>query len=374
MGQAFEIIEAEDGRVNELHEVACAEAEMKREQGGFGGNPRPPLSYMTSNATPEALIRDMRDGNGAAAIIVDELDAFLSSMGAYNTSKRGGQAEYARYREMWSGRPISNPRVGSGGASNAIRLYIRKPVLTICGGMLPQITWKLGGVTNGDWARWLPASVPPGTPEIPEIREPQPAIWTDAITKLISHRGIRREWKLKGDAFRLFAEARKRWRKQQYSVPEHVAQGLIKAGDQACRIALVIAESMNPGQRDPEQGRDIPACAMESAIALVDYSMGVWESIPGERSVLAVSSDDRASADAVQRLLEWIQRREPDDTGVRRATKREIQRAKVAGCKTAANVDKMIDEYIGEYPGTRQQVKNARGAPTVYIREPKTGG
>ena len=362
--QAFKLVDAEFKRQMDRYVNEKMQCNGIREQGGFVRDPVPPKPWYVGDSTPEALVTTMNESNGKIAIIADELDAVLSAFGAYSTGKRGSDAERARYREWWSGRPISKVRVGTG------QVYIPEPVLTIFGLLVPEDVWKLGGATNGDWARWLPSSVPPGTPVVPKEKEPVPAGWTEAVSRLMELRGIPREWRLDDDGFRLFEDACKRWREQRYNTPEHVTQALMKADAQACRMATVIAESMNP----IGIGGVIPAGAMQSAIAIVDFSMKVWESIPGERSLLAVSTEARAQLNAVQRLLAWIQRREPDGNGVRKTTKREIMRAKVAGCKTAKEVDEMIDAYVKEYQGTRQHVKNDRGAPTVYIREPVTSG
>lgn len=327
-------------------------------------------TFTGGNQTPEALLRVMKKSGGVFAVVVDELDSFLSSMGAYSTTKRGGDAERARFREMWSGRPISYSRVGQGGASNQVEFNIDEPVLTIFGPLLPADLYKLGGVTNGDWARWLPAYVPPEVPEIPEYCERKPPAWVESVNRLIAHRGHPRYWKIRDEAFREFRAARDRWRREQFDAPEHVAQALMKAGEQACRIALVLAESGWPGQ-----GGDIPARVMRSAIALMDYHIGVWRSLPGERSVLAVRQDERAELNAAARLLQWIQRRPKDADGIRKASRRQIQQARVAGMKTPDDVDRAIGAYTEEYPGTLRLVPNPHGGrPTVYLTEPVTTG
>lgn len=365
---AFQEIDKENERIADENERLRAKYELDRQGDRHMIKPRsiPPLTG--GNETPEALVRLLRKSNGVMAIVVDELDSFLSSMGAYSTSRRGGDADRARFREMWSGRPINYTRVGQGGENNQVEIHIGKPVLTIFGPLLPGDLYKLGGVTNGDWARWLPASVPPEVPKAPQFHEDKPKLWTQTVNELIRLRGKPRKWYLGDDAYQLFTDARDRWVTEQFDSPEHVSQALMKASDQVCRIAMVLAESAYPGR-----GGEIPAKAMASAIALVDYSMDVWRSLPGERSVLVSTPFERAEQNAVARLLAWIQRR-PAVGGIRKATKREIMRAKVAGVKTSADVDQMLNAYVAEYPGTVKIDNDRHGPARVYITEPLTTG
>lgn len=361
MRLAFEQIDKRNERIARENTARRAAAAAN------GGKADTTAKFTGGNQTPEALIRDMNKSGGAYAVVVDELDSFLSSMGAYSTTKRGGDAERARFREMWSGRPVDYSRVGQGGAANQVEINIAEPVLTIFGPLLPADVWKLGGVTNGDWARWLPAAVPPEVPDIPETRERKPREWTEAMTQLMDLRGCRRYWQLRDYAFREYKAARDRWTRERYDAPEHVSQALMKAGEQVLRIALVLAEAQYPGH-----GGNMPVSVIRSAVALMDYHIGVWRSLPGERSVLT-SREGWAELNAVTRLMHWLQQRPKDPAdGIRKATRREIMRARVAGVKTADDVDRMIGAYAEEYPGTLRVVKNPRGRPTVYLTEPVT--
>ena len=81
----------------------------------------------------------------------------------------------------------------------------------------------------------------------------------------------------------LWRDVQRRWKTAQDGPePPAVAAALAKADEQAARIALVLAESL-----DPAAGGPIPEQAMHAAVAITDYVMGVWRAMgPGETLVL----------------------------------------------------------------------------------------
>lgn len=325
--------------------------------------PARPASPTISDLTIEALAEHMDRSGGPAAIVVDELESHLSSIGQYRVGRRGADADWARLREMHTGKPVHILRVGK-------QIDIYAPVLTIYGPLTPGQTWKLGSPTNGDWARWLPARVPTGTPAIPARPEGKPKAWVKAMDKLIGKRGQRRVWQIDGETRSVLDAASSRWRERRwdrkYPPPEHVAQCLNKAANHATRIAIVLAESMNPGG-----GGEIPPSAMMSAVAVMDYVIAVWASLPGETETLRNTYEDRLVNSAAERLLTFIESQAPDEDGVRRVTRRQIQHGHIAGARRPQAVDDLIKAYQLTYgEATVATRKLANGMKQVVVSEP----
>lgn len=246
-------------------------------------------------------------------------------------------------------------------------IIIERPHLSIVGGLLPGRTAMLGSSRDGDLARWLPTLVPSQTPEAPAFQQDKPASWLDTIFRLRQLRGVQREWKLAGDGWSIYDSWRKEWKKRQYSdVSEHVSSGLSKAADQAARVALVFAESCQPGK-----GGEIPYTSVSAACAVVDYSMRCWEAmLPPGLSALDYASADRALASAVNELMEIVMSLTPDEDGVRRITKRRLLQRNACRIRNSTQMDKLITVYEKYNPGCVERKTTRGGHEQVIVREP----
>lgn len=357
---AFEIIKGANRAVMDEYLTARARHLADRKN---VPKPAPPRFITTGNQTLEALIRIMAGNGECAAVVVDELDSFLSGIGQYAGNRKGGDSERAWLRAMWSGTELLYTRVGSGGPENDTNILLSQPVLTVFGPLLPGEHWKLGKTTNGDSARWLPAYLPPDVPrQLRDRPEPKPSAWTGLITTLIDRRWHARSWKLAGESARIHREAAGRWADRYDDAPgDYVRAALTKAGEQSLRLALVLAESNAPGR-----GGEIPPAVMTSAVALMDYFLDVWAHMPTEMSAVG----DWQHEQVAYKVLHWLERRKTRDSlGRRSATRRDIQMAKVCGVKTADEAEQLVRAFGKLFPDA-VEVEVVRGREVKRIRYP----
>jgi hypothetical protein len=211
-------------------------------------------------------------------------------------------------------------------------------VLTICGGIQPELLHLLGPDGDGLRPRWLPhVSM---TADLRPTAGRPAADWDRAIEDLYQAREPR-QWTLSAGGLRVWQEAQGRWqagRKAPESPSTYAA--LAKADEQCARIALVIAESLSPGSAG-----EVPVEAMETAAAITDYALDCWRALPGHDS-LSYSRKDDALYGAVDRLAAWIEQR----GGC--VTKRDIRRHHPAGIRDGERLNEVLREYEKVYPGS----------------------
>jgi hypothetical protein len=354
--------------------------EARRGTDGEKAGTRParpqPLEYddTTMEAVARWLLARKDNGNDASgAVIDDELAATLEGLNQY----KGGQgSDRSKWLKLWTGADLSIQRVGSGGARNEVHIYVRKPVCSLAGNMTPDNAHLMGKQGSGFRPRFLPHLAPAEAPEWHNAG-PHPVEWTECIDQLLENREPR-EWRLAGGAMTEWASARARWRRQQDEAePDDVIEALRKADAQCYRIALVIAESLNPGA-----GGDIPVSAVRCAVAIVDYVMGCWRALPGTNTMASSRAEDVMDSMSA-RLLTWLDSRPAGCEGLPagsrprpRAARREVQQWSHL---KAANVAALLREHESRYPGCVVSAGgregdgkgSAGGIPTVYVYAPE---
>lgn len=318
--------------------------------------PKPRVPTLGDVTMPSAA-RWLKSTGGAGTLVYDELVTMLADFAAGDRGK---------LCEMWTARrPVHIQRVGDGGASNAIDIYVPRPVLSIIGMLTPDNIKELGKEGDGFRARWL-VHLPTRRAELLDAG-PQPDEWGAAIGVLYSARGQRRTWTLEGRARTLYEKARQRWAgMQDEALPQEVIEAGRKADTQCARIALVLAESLDPlpapGGARP---RKIPADAMRAAIAVTDYVMDCWRALPGSRVLSLTAADERMSG-AVAELFAWLEGRPKGTDGLPAgeaarpfATRRDIQRARVGGAVTPGLLSAMLAAYDMRWPGNVVHVQQS---------------
>jgi hypothetical protein len=319
--------------------------------------------FLLTDATCAAVPQEMDNSNGSICILADELTGFLAGLSGTgaNGDSQSAASDLSFFRSCWSGAYLRRTRISTG------TIIIPSPHLSIVGGLLPGRTNMLGSSRDGDLARWLPSLVPSTTPEAPAFQQEKPADWIKLQTELRNARGLRRDWQLSGDGWDLYDSWRKRWSKRQYGdVGEHVASGLSKAADQAARVAVVFAESMNPAG-----GGIIPSIAVNAACAVVEYSMRCWAAmLPPGTSAMDYQSADRAVASAVNELMEIVMSLTPEEDGIRRISKRQLMQRSACRIRNGAQMSKLITAYEKINPGTVTTEAVAGGRERVTVREP----
>jgi hypothetical protein len=309
--------------------------------------------------TLEAVARFLDSGDATGVVESDELSGWLESIGQY---KRGG-GDKGRWLAMWSAQPWRYQRVG-GDKSGAVGIdfYIQRPVLSIVGGIQPHLHNLLGDADSGFRPRWLPHYAPLQTLTWgPRIHEP--ANWDKSVEELYGL-SKRRQWELTGQALRIWQQHCAAWKAQARGSENAAASAALDKSDiQSARIALVIAESMNPGA-----GGEIPADAMRCAVAITEFVMNCWRTLPGQEA-FALSRREEILASKVDELANWLESRKD-----RKATRTQIKESTVAGVRTANDVTTLLTAYEKVYPGTvvtEQPPGRGRPGQVVYapIRE-----
>jgi hypothetical protein len=312
-----------------------------------GPPPERPEPYELDDATTEAVARWLtaRGSDTSGSVVDDELAAFLEGLNQY----KGGQgSDVSKWLKMWTGAPLHIQRVGAGGSRNQVSLYIPEPVVSVTGPLVPANLHLLGKPGSGFRPRWLPFYAPPVAPAWNHAGD-YPGEWTKCIKALMEKREAR-QWRIAGRARTEWEKARQRWHAQQYEPePDDVIEALRKADAQALRIALVIGESIDPGE-----GSDIPAEAVMCAISIVDYCISVWRALPGN-STMTTSRREDVMDTAHRRLLAWLETRPkgteglPDGAEPRsRASRREIQQWLH---EPPNKINELIQEHRQRWPG-----------------------
>ena len=370
---AFSLIRA--AYVRQREEYAAKEAqwrEIAEAEGKKTAGPRPvrPEPLELDDATTEAVARWLiaRGEDASGSIVDDELSAFLEGLNQY---KGGLGSDLSKWLKLWTGAPLHIQRVGSGGTVNEVSLYVPEPVVSITGPLVPGNLHLLGKPGSGFRPRWLPFYAPPAPPAWHEAG-PYPDEWTGCITSLIADRRPR-EWSLAGKARSRWEIARQRWHDWQYQPePDDVIEALRKADTQALRMALVIAESVNPGA-----GGEISAEAVSCAIAIMDYCINVWRALPGN-STMTVSRREDVMDTAHRRLVAWLETRPPRTEGLPEgskprpgASRREVQ---LWLHESPKKLNELILEHRDRWPGCVVPVKSDHGGrPTVWLYAPPRG-
>lgn len=331
-----------------------------------------PEALICKDVTLPSVARWLKANGGAGTLLYDELEALLAELGG---------RDRAKLSEAWTARSSWHiQRVGDGGDRNAIDIYVARPVLSIFGPLTPDNTLLLGKEGNGFRARWLPHLV--NTPAQMLNGGPHPEGWIRAIGALYGNRESR-TWRLEGAGRLVYEKACQRWgRAQDEPEPQSVVEALRKAGIQCARIALVIAESLDPTA--DHAARNIPVRAVETAVAITDYAMDCWRAMPGG-TVLTLSMTDEKLTHATDELLAWLEGRPTGTEGLPegsdprpRASRREIQRARVAGAVKPRLLSALLLDYSERFPGcvvnAEQTGGKGGGKPRTFVYFPKRDG
>ena len=332
-------------------ELADWKAQKKDDR---GSRPKDP-TLILDDFTMEGLVRFFSYGNGTGVARVDELSGFLSGIGRYNNSPA---SDVGRFLALWTCSRWRYTRV-----KDDIDILIRRPVLSIVGGIQPHLAHLLGSEDSGFRPRWLPHIVPP-TEDADWADEPIISTkWENVICKLYSQRGNHRKWTMGTEAHAIWNEAKNRWKAEARSdtVTQPVRAALLKADQQCARISIALAESLRPGK-----GGDIPREAMRMAVVITDYVMNCWRSM-SRSSPWTITRQDAIVRPAVELLRDWLERQ--NDIWVPSG---KILRLGVGNVSTASDMRKLLAEYQAMYPGTVEEEKTGKpGRPAKMVRAPE---
>jgi hypothetical protein len=329
--------------------------------------PRPAdPTLLVDDLTLEALGRKLNRGTGAALVSADELSGFLQSIGQYKRVS----GDKGRWLSLWSGVRWPLHRVGAARDGDlGIALAIERPVVSIVGGLQPHLHYLLGDDDSGHRARWLPhLSTARAVPYDRWTQQGHDG-WHHAVHRMGRFRGQRRNWHLQGPALDMWEAQSAEWKRQLVTeANSSAAAALGKADLYAARVSLIIAESV-ACLGDPHPALTgqpvIPEVAMHSAIAIVEYAMAVWRSLPSQER-LTLSYREEKLDTAVEKLREWLEAR-PE----RKASRSELLLSKPAGIRNKKILNAVLAEYEETYPGTIRQEAPEHGGPTgTYVHAP----
>jgi Protein of unknown function (DUF3987) len=317
-----------------------------------------PPELTVSDCTLESLARDL-DVNQSTGIKVDELSQLLRGLGEY----KGGSGDRGRFLKLWTGSRWVYRRVGSGGkAGNAVKLTIKKPTVSICGGLQTALHHLLGAEDDGQRERWLPHLAPRG--QLSRGTGNAEA-WRAVIRDLLDNQEIPRKWTLSPKAYTLWSTTDDRWKAEGKHTSNSTAlNGVMqKLGLQVLVVALVLAEL-----DDPVTSRTLLVSedAMSRAITWVTFSLDCWRALP-EAGGLALSYRIKELDGAVDKIVAWLDEHTPV------ARKSQLLSAHVGGVRTAGEMSEVVDRYKEVHPGcVWTQPANAQGGrPGTIICSPR---
>lgn len=317
--------------------------------------PRPQRhQLLLGNHTFEKLIRVLAVGANRAGLmlIADEIRSVIAALGQY---KRGGGSDRPDFLSLWSAHPISYARV-----TDDLEIYVRRPTVSIVGGLQPAMLNVLDGDDGLRDRFCLSWRSVPAAREVPEIvkASKEAEAWAELVRRLAKKRDLPRTRGLDDDAHARFQDARQRLRDLQINpeTPEHLTSWAAKAPSHLARHALLLAEIDGRGQVDAD--------SMEGAEALIDYFAGQMRALPISRPNLMLAPLQRGQDEAVDHLAEFL-RQQP----TYRATKREVQRARVAGTRTTEDLARLVQRYGATFPGCVVE-ETAGGQPRQVLFAP----
>ena len=313
---------------------------------------------LSGDVTLESLARSLAETEGAGVLDLDELAVLLRGLGEY---KRGG-GDRGRLLRLWSGAPVRYTRVGAPGrGTNGVDLYIPRPTVVICGGLQPGLHDLMGGEEDGLRPRWVPhlAAMPTMPVGLAHARLPQ--AWQRLLAgELLPYRTYARSWKLDGETREAFEDYRIKWKRQARELETaSTSAALVKADVHLLRFALALAEG-----DEPRRGGPVEPQVIERAASIVEYGLNCWRALP-EQGALGLSRRDEALDRGITRLIGWLE----EHGGV--TDRRALQRAHVAGARTAQDLGALLKRYEDVYPGTVTTATRQRGGrPTTIVRAP----
>ena len=307
--------------------------------------------------TLEALARNLNEED-SAALDIDELSTLLRGLGEY---KRGGGGDRGRFLALWTGHPWRYTRVGGGGKpTNQVNLRAARPTVVICGGLQTRLHELLGGEDDGARPRWLPHLAQlPG--QVGDLSDRHPPIgWERLLTgELVPQRQEPRVWTLSPAARVAFHAHRSDWKRQARETSGAVSAALTKADVHLARVTLVSAEAGRPGV-----GGEVGTDLVERATAVVNFALDCWRALP-EQGSLSLSWRDTKLDEGVERLRIWLEEHGGE------ASRRELQRSRVAGVRTGTDLDQLLDPLRGHIPTCVAEAAQGHGGlPTVVVRAP----
>jgi hypothetical protein len=315
-------------------------------------------SLIVDNSTFEEVACQLHRGTGIVLILPDELRSWLASFTRYKSS-----SDDADWLKRWTGVPLLySRRGGSKDVTAGLRFTVQRAVVVVTGGIPDELAAQLGNSATGLRHRFLPHYSAIQSPGYATWTGAAQAAWAGFVRSRYAVKDQRRDYQMAEGAKALWHEAQATWKQRMRSGEK--TPGIGKADIHAARVALVIADSMNAR---PGQAGFITSEAMDSAIAIVNYSLQVGQEFPAGE-ILALSRRDEVLAPAVEVLRRHLERM-PGQS----ASRREIQHAHIAGVRSTKDVNVLLSAYEDQFPGcvrTENPPSGSGGKPRIMVHAP----
>ena len=318
------------GRKLEDHRRELAEWSSRPDDPTRGHRPVP-ARVLVGDVTTEKLASLLSQNPRGLLFAQDELTALIGSFDQY---RRGRGSDRSRFLEMWSSASITVDRQG-----NPDPIHVNMPVVSILGNLTPDMVSSLAehsGRDDGFTDRFLMVE--------PMVQTPY---WSDAeVTGAVTARYTAHVEALldlqmeNGHPTRLSLtkSAYDEWARLHNEHVDHIRQvaasargPLAKMIMYAARLSLVLHVSRFVAGET--ESSDVDEKSVLRGWALVDYFAA--------HRYHAMSRQSRArSGQRTHAALSWLRKRELP------ATPRDLQRAGVAGVRTAEEANSLCDELV----------------------------
>lgn len=344
-----------------------------QENAGNKQAPPPPARrrILVQNSTIEALPAILLANPGAGLLWEhSELASIVGGLDQYHGGGRSQSAGRADFISLWDGRQLSNDRVGAG------HVFVPHPLVSVTGALVSERMRQVLGTNDGLSSRFLIAHRPDAGLSIPNLQRlaswDSVKDWEELVHQLVGRVGssdpVSRDplsVHLNAKARGVFHRAGQSLQGQWQDAGSYQQEVIAKATMQMARLSLILHLANSPG----DIGREVDAETVDRAVTIIEYFvLSALAQGMVEDSLGADNYTQRLDS-GVSRLVGWLQRR-PTQT----ARRREAQWAKVAGCRTAAELDALIKRYAATYEDSPWVVlsegSTTLAAPGIWPRHP----
>jgi hypothetical protein len=197
------------------------------------------------------------------------------------------------------------------------------------------------------------------------VPPPAPEAWAHVLGALVEQRQLQRCWSLGPKALTAFRAYQHAWKRQaRADESASTSAALVKADVQLASVVLVVAEVTRAAAGIAiTEPYVVAEDVVSQAAAIVDFCMDCWRALP-ERDGLALSHKDEVLDRAVARLADWLEQHGG------KANRRVLLPNNVAGVRTSADLDQLLERYERVYPGTVKAEPSTGGRPPTMVFAP----
>lgn len=320
------------------------------EQPGGSEDAPPRQHFALTDATTEALIEVLSENPRGVLNSHDELSGWIKGMDQYRPQGKG--ADLQTWLKIYSGVPFTVKRV------RRDALHVARPFVSVLGGIQPDVLQDLSsGRKDGFLDRVLfafPRAQPFATSR-EELPGRDTGAWTRVVRTLYSL-----ELEPDGGPFPtpFTADAREAffdWHEalmgqaREGETPEHLDGFLGKAEGLAMRFALILELMRWADGSSETSGRAISVRSVVDAGRLFQYFLAHQQRV---REHIGARPEEHR----LEQFSRWMDRR-----GKARFTLREVQNAKVAGCRTKHDVRDLFRLAEAHDIGERRSISHQSG-------------